>query len=90
MMNKPKEPFSTLNHLDPWFNNMLFQFVGESSQPEDVLLLDFQVKIHWIYGENYLDSIHLLFAIFTMDFSTLHSVILCPERSIIIFVLFKY
>jgi hypothetical protein len=44
-MQKPKEPFSTINHLDPWFNNMLFKYNGKTDEPADVLLLDFQVKI---------------------------------------------
>jgi hypothetical protein len=38
-MQKPKEPFSTLCHLDPWFNNMLFHYNDGSSDPDDCLLL---------------------------------------------------
>ena len=34
--------FNTINHLDPWFNNMLFKYDQESGILQDVLLLDFQ------------------------------------------------
>ena len=37
--------FCTLNHLDPWFNNMLFNYGENSSKvPEKVVLLDLQVS----------------------------------------------
>lgn len=39
---QPRGKFVTLTHLDPWFNNMLFQH-DDKSQPTDVLLLDFQL-----------------------------------------------
>jgi len=38
----PRGKFITLNHLDPWFNNMLFRH-DEENNPTDVLLLDFQL-----------------------------------------------
>ena len=38
-------PFITVNHLDPWFNNMLFNYCSSTKEcPEQVLLLDFQLS----------------------------------------------
>ena len=38
-------PFVTLNHLDPWFNNMLFNYGSNTKEcPDQVLLLDFQLS----------------------------------------------
>ena len=37
---KHKKPFSTICHLDPWFNNMLFRY--DETEPQEALLLDFQ------------------------------------------------
>jgi len=38
-------PFLTLCHLDPWFNNMLFNYGSNTKEcPEQVLLLDFQLS----------------------------------------------
>ena len=42
----PDRPFTTLCHLDPWFNNMLFNYAGNGHAEitEKVLLLDFQLS----------------------------------------------
>ena len=49
-LHKYKEPFCTICHLDPWFNNMLFHYKegknadGETELvPEEALLLDLQI-----------------------------------------------
>ena len=52
-LHEYKEPFCTICHLDPWFNNMLFQFKEIKSDngkvelgPEDALLLDLQIMAY--------------------------------------------
>ena len=43
-------PFTTICHLDPWFNNMLFHYGdnGDPHKPAKVLLLDFQLSAYTI------------------------------------------
>ena len=68
---KEKEPFSTICHLDPWFNNMLFRYGGESSgdDPEDVILLDFQSSGYCHPGN---DLAHFFLNSTTGDFRRRH------------------
>ncbi|KAJ8874414.1 hypothetical protein PR048_025263 [Dryococelus australis] len=41
----PREPFSTIAHLDLWTNNIMFQYESDSSKdnPKDLRFIDFQV-----------------------------------------------
>ena len=71
-MQRPKEPFSTLSHLDPWFNNMLFKYDGASTDPQDVLLLDFQIASYTHPGN---DLAHFLMTSTTTKFRNEHLVI---------------
>ena len=70
-MQKPKEPFSTLSHLDSWFNNMLFRYEEGTKNPIEVLLLDFQIVSYTHPGN---DLAHFLMTCTTPGFRKEHLV----------------
>ena len=76
--------FCTLCHLDPWFNNMLFNYrVKGSKMPEKVVLLDFQLSGYTSPGN---DLAYFLLTSTTPEFRKEHLVsALWEEQSFIWF-----
>lgn len=69
-MQMAKEPFSTICHLDPWFNNMLFKYADEeATKLEQGLLLDLQL-IGYCHPGN--DLAHFIMTSTTKEFRQQH------------------